>query len=619
MGDENPIRTLGDYSRPSHEGYQNTIELPDGNNVEPLRSNAIRLVQNGCSSNGLQYEDPKQHLKDFLKLVDSLDLDVTNSERMRTIDQLAGGKLRDKNTKESWAPLEYLALYDNESWNDPRDFAKPVKTISLPQDVLMVPMTLNIAWKIPEQAFVDYASSHTDEAGGKWFTFKSEQNNLGDTYNPSWKSHPNLRWRQPQNSQNNFLNAPNRFQPNSSFSNCPLNNPQNFNNQNLEGLVSNFMASQDARLSKFEAFFKQQQIDMTNKIDIFLKAINDRMTRALLSDMVKNPKLNVNSTSLVLSAQPERTLEDEFKDLYLNLPVLEVLAHAPIYNSILDKYVESLELGKNGSIFIQGKMPEKMKVPRLFTLPCRLGDSKPFDTLVGLGSCVNLIPLYLFKKLKNGLLEETDHVFGLADGTNSYPVGIVRNVEVHIGKLKLLEYFYVIDMEKDPATPLLVRRGLLATASAVTKHLMARSGTDLKMAKLVMSSSNHPTFEIEDVFSFNFPDYILASPDYVPALPGKTYSSSSNNSFGLVPIVSPTLSLFHDGPYMKVMHAYYTKESPIPPPTIVPPSTMLSLMFNPQKFFLPEELLSPKKQGHNQSFSSTSALPQEFEMGESPH
>ncbi|GKA37569.1 retrotransposon ORF1 [Tanacetum coccineum] len=34
MGDENPIRTLGDYSRPSHEGYRNTIELPEGNNME---------------------------------------------------------------------------------------------------------------------------------------------------------------------------------------------------------------------------------------------------------------------------------------------------------------------------------------------------------------------------------------------------------------------------------------------------------------------------------------------------------------------------------------------------------------------------------------------------------
>ncbi|GJW78919.1 reverse transcriptase domain-containing protein [Tanacetum coccineum] len=33
MGDENPICTLGDYSKPSHEGYRNTIELPVGNNV----------------------------------------------------------------------------------------------------------------------------------------------------------------------------------------------------------------------------------------------------------------------------------------------------------------------------------------------------------------------------------------------------------------------------------------------------------------------------------------------------------------------------------------------------------------------------------------------------------
>nr|GFA76277.1 zinc finger, CCHC-type [Tanacetum cinerariifolium] len=72
---ENPIRTLGDYSKPSHEGYKNTVELPVGSNVVPLRSDIIRLVQNGCSFNGLWSEDPNQHLKDFLKLMDSLDLD----------------------------------------------------------------------------------------------------------------------------------------------------------------------------------------------------------------------------------------------------------------------------------------------------------------------------------------------------------------------------------------------------------------------------------------------------------------------------------------------------------------------------------------------------------------
>ncbi|GJV50914.1 hypothetical protein Tco_1446655 [Tanacetum coccineum] len=69
--------------KPSHEGYQNTIELSDGNNVVPLRSDTIWLVQNGCLFHELWSEDPNQHLRDFLKLVDSLDLDVTNRERTR--------------------------------------------------------------------------------------------------------------------------------------------------------------------------------------------------------------------------------------------------------------------------------------------------------------------------------------------------------------------------------------------------------------------------------------------------------------------------------------------------------------------------------------------------------
>ncbi|GKF20995.1 hypothetical protein Tco_0069633 [Tanacetum coccineum] len=60
------------------------------------------------------------------------------------------------------------------------------------------------------------------------------------------------------------------------------------------------MASQDARLSKFDADFKQQQSEMTNKIDTVLKAITDRIAGALPSDTVKNLKL---STSPVLSAR----------------------------------------------------------------------------------------------------------------------------------------------------------------------------------------------------------------------------------------------------------------------------------------------------------------------------
>nr|GEU35728.1 hypothetical protein [Tanacetum cinerariifolium] len=109
----------------------------------------------------------------------------------------------------------------------------------------------------------------------------------------------------------------------------------------------------------------------------------------------------------------------------------------------------------------------------------------------------------------------------------------------------------------------------------------------------------------------NTRDYI-ASPDYVPTSPGKTYSSSSN-LFGVVPIASPSLFLFHNNPYMKVLQAFYAKESLIPPPNPITPLAILtpssglppSPLFDPWYFFIPEELLPPKKQIHPLSSSST--------------
>nr|GEX15535.1 hypothetical protein [Tanacetum cinerariifolium]GEX17476.1 hypothetical protein [Tanacetum cinerariifolium] len=132
-----------------------------------------------------------------------------------------------------------------------------------------------------------------------------------------------------------------------------------------------------------------------------------------------------------------------------------------------------------------------MKDPGLFTLPCRLGDLKTFDTLADLGSCVNIIPLYLFKKLNIRLLEETEHIFWLVDETKSYPVRIVKDVEVHIGKLKLLNDFYVIDTKKDPETPLLIGRGFLATVNIVI---------DCRMDKIVVGEGiTRSLFEVKGV------------------------------------------------------------------------------------------------------------------------
>nr|GEU88479.1 zinc finger, CCHC-type [Tanacetum cinerariifolium] len=136
MGDENPIRTLGDYSKPSHEGYKNTIELPVGNNVVSLRSDTIRLVQNGCSFHELWFEDPNRYLKDFLKLVDSLDLDGENRERTRM--RLYQFSLRDQAS--NW--LEHLPAGSITTWEDLTtrfltQFFPPRRTAKLRNDILM--------------------------------------------------------------------------------------------------------------------------------------------------------------------------------------------------------------------------------------------------------------------------------------------------------------------------------------------------------------------------------------------------------------------------------------------------------------------------------------------------
>ncbi|GJT63535.1 hypothetical protein Tco_1007068 [Tanacetum coccineum] len=101
-----------------------------------------------------------------------------------------------------------LALYDNESWNDPSDFTKPVKAIALPQDVSMNKITTlceicsgphgtQYCMEDSEQACVDYASSRTNEMGGKGFTLNQGPRSFNDSTN-TWKDKPNFNWERTQ-------------------------------------------------------------------------------------------------------------------------------------------------------------------------------------------------------------------------------------------------------------------------------------------------------------------------------------------------------------------------------------------------------------------------------------
>nr|GEU85936.1 reverse transcriptase domain-containing protein [Tanacetum cinerariifolium] len=98
-------------------------------------------------------------------------------------------------------------------------------------------------------------------------------------------------------------------------------------------------------------------------------------------------------------------------------------------------------------------------------------------------------------------------------------------------------------------------------------------------------------------------DYIPASPDYFPASPRNT-SSNFLDDLTKDRLASLSLSPFCDDPYMKVVQAYDATnnelpipplQAPIAPPTILPPSPVLSLspMFDSRDFLPPKEI-SPK-------------------------
>nr|GEY22650.1 reverse transcriptase domain-containing protein [Tanacetum cinerariifolium] len=106
--------------------------------------------------------------------------------------------------------------------------------------------------------------------------------------------------------------------------------------------------------------------------------------------------------------------------------------------------------------------------------------------------------------------------------------------------------------------------------------------------------------DIKDAFSFtNTPNYTSAAPNYFPASPGNTPPDSLNDLTKDL-LASLAFSPFHDDPYMKVMQAYdvtnnelhILPQAPIAPSIILPPSPI-------------------------QSTTSTSALPQVFEIRES--
>ena len=124
-------------------------------------------------------------------------------------------------------------------------------------------------------------------------------------------------------------------------------------------------------------------------------------------------------------------------------------------------------MGKNVSVVLQKKLPPKCKDPGMFTIPCKIGNTRFERAMLDLGASINVMPYSIYASLNLRSLEETSVIIQLADHSNIYLKGVIEDVLVQVNELVFLADFYVIDMEDEISsnpTPILLGRAFLKTA-----------------------------------------------------------------------------------------------------------------------------------------------------------
>ena len=100
-----------------------------------------------------------------------------------------------------------------------------------------------------------------------------------------------------------------------------------------------------------------------------------------------------------------------FKKLHMNIPFADALEQMPSYvkfmKDILSQkrrlaYFETVNLIEECSAILQRKLPQKLKDPGSFTVPCTIGNAIFERALCDLGASINLMPLSIFKRFRLG-------------------------------------------------------------------------------------------------------------------------------------------------------------------------------------------------------------------------
>ncbi|GKB52900.1 reverse transcriptase domain-containing protein, partial [Tanacetum coccineum] len=161
-----------------------------------------------------------------------------------------------------------------------------------------------------------------------------------------------------------------------------------------------------------------------------------------------------------------------FQKLHFDISFADALLHIPksasTFKSLLsdkDKLFElaNAPLNENCSAVLLKKLSKKLGDPGKFLIPCDFPKLVECLALADLGASINLMPLFVWKKLSLPELTPTRMTLELANRSVAYPVGVAEDVFVKVGKFHFPANFVVVDYNVDPRVPLILGRPFLRT------------------------------------------------------------------------------------------------------------------------------------------------------------
>ena len=165
-----------------------------------------------------------------------------------------------------------------------------------------------------------------------------------------------------------------------------------------------------------------------------------------------------------------------FQKLEISMPFTEVVTQMPLYAKFLKDILSKkrkfigegiVNLTATCSALMKKELPEKMKDPGSFTIPCMIEGVEIQKALCDSGDSINLMPLSVAKQLSLGELIPTTITLQMADRSMVKLEGVLEDVLVTVGKFVFPVDFIILDMEEDSQVPLLLGRPFLATGAAL--------------------------------------------------------------------------------------------------------------------------------------------------------